>query len=416
MEIDCRNIDIVVLGESMAGKTTYILGLLREDVRNKLESICKNNYEGQTKIKTVYRLMNPNNAVGICVNAVDVVAENLNHIICSEDTLKSEIRDVLSELHILKVNDKKDNEEISNEQIIHINLADKDIFLEKLYHQVINNKEFAETDIIRSVEIGVSASQKVWEIINNNGLENVTVSDTRGLLDETESFKDTIEKVRKLDEKNIDDKQNKTEKEKELIRKLLDERGVLNADGCVVIAPGGGRTLNIKEYRERYGFLYSYISSTMPVFIINRNDVLTGILDKIDLADGLERFHEIMDMNENYKFKGELKHVRSHMNLIELLESYEKKGEEEKGALQLRLSKDNMCFMLLPEIDIDEEREYLGYIYSVNGVFDKVVSVSRKFKDRLKRFIYENNSLPEKIRNEFKEKFRIDFEKYIIQQ
>ena len=51
--------DIAVMGESMAGKSTWIASLFREDIAIKLSSISHDNTEGQTKIASRYNLLNP---------------------------------------------------------------------------------------------------------------------------------------------------------------------------------------------------------------------------------------------------------------------------------------------------------------------------------------------------------------------
>ena len=52
--------DIVVIGESMSGKSTWISTLFKENFRKELKSICALNKEGQTKIPLYYFIEAPN--------------------------------------------------------------------------------------------------------------------------------------------------------------------------------------------------------------------------------------------------------------------------------------------------------------------------------------------------------------------
>ena len=289
--------DIAVIGESMAGKSTWIAGMLNEKAYEKLQSVSKNNSEGQTKIPIRYYMENSSDDK-LEVHKVEWNIESLERYL-SEKSHKKEIIEKL-EKYFRFPNDDEDValQEYMQEHEFCISEFDVTDFLE----DIVNNEEICDKGIISYVEILCSPREEVRSLLNDYALDGVIIRDTRGFLDESrEKMKEYLEY---LEQERPDNKEFRKIKEKETeednslyLQKLMDDRGLYNIDACVFISMAGANALNVKTNREIYGPLLEYMLKTHPVFMVLRDNRLT---QKLNEGDTYEMAVECIRTNKYY--------------------------------------------------------------------------------------------------------------------
>lgn len=363
----------------MAGKTTWISSMYREDINIKLREICLKNSEGQTKVKTFYKLVN-NDRAGIYVESIDLDAEVL-----FQNMKKEEFEKKIQCLYELGIMDEayETINTIEKREFISIDLRNKKVDIEKFFEMVINNITIAELDIIRRICICGQAHEQISKIMEKIGIESVTIRDTRGLMDETEKFKNI--------HKDILDKKGYNKNEANNVSSLLGERGVIGADGCVFVS-AGGNALNKKENKERYRFLFESILDDMPSFLLVRSSILEDISNE-DFT--IEQYKEWMQVDSEYKFVGRLRREFGCKDYVMLLKEF---GlfDEAKG-LKNQVMKKHYRQLLLPYIDTSDESDREWYIKCSHAAFAMIIEELYHYKKELYKLLRIETELPQRL-------------------
>lgn len=397
--MDMKNVELTVIGESMAGKTTWITSLFSEKVNMELREKCLENMHGQTKIRTSYRLVDSSQEK-ICVEYIDLSYYEL----CScfennEGLIDIKIPQILEQplqkLGIIEIVNEaiREHDAKAIEDIIRINLHDMELDVLQLFHSIINVKEIAELRIINNVCISGPAASDVYDIMQSIGLgiDTVTIRDTRGLMDETDIFKKMQEKA---SDKN--DIKTSSDNRQKIITSLLAERGVLGADGCVFFTPGGN-ALNKEEAIETYRFLFESILDNMPTFLIARSSVLNVLREYKFSNESMtaEKYEKLMTVDSNYSFVDLLKNERSHRYYVELLKEF---WQTTDTGLKNEVMKKHYKQMLLPDIMPDVEEERRWYIQNSHAAFACILKEVYTYKKEMYRILEEMKGLPQRIK------------------
>lgn len=403
--IDKSNIELVVIGESMAGKTTWITSLFSESVNCELRERCLGNNRGQTKIKTYYKIVD-SDVKGIRVDYIEFAGAVLKKKLENDEKRKK-----LQPLYDFGIIEKAlENAENAKEcdDFVHIDLSNEQIDIGKFFDKIINNKVIAEMDIIRLVCICGPAHEQIYSIMKKIGVETITIRDTRGLMDETNDFynKRKILQNKAQSTKNIENIENFENSLTELAA-LLAERGVFGADGCVFIT-AGGNALNKEELRNRYGFLFEAILDDMPSFLIARSSQLNTFIDN---SFSIDKYKEWMRVDESYKFVGQCKRDHSCQDYVKLLSDY---GlfDTTKG-LKNKVIKKHYKQMLIPLIDTSDEEERTMYLLSAHASFAMIIEELYDYKSELYDLIQKETELPAKLRQVFQKGFQKAFSKSV---
>lgn len=396
--IDMKNIDIAVIGESMAGKTTWITSMFNPRVNTALRNICLENEDGQTKIKTYYKLVD-STQTGIRIDYIELVGAVICKQIENENFIKK-----CKPLYDFGIIQEIDN---VNEDMdfVRIDLHNRDIDIVTFFEEIINNVTIAEMDIIRCVCISGPAHERVCEIMKDIGVETVTIRDTRGLMDETEKFyeKRSILKKNSQTDKFADDEND--EDVAKILSALLADRGVIGADGCVFVT-AGGNALNKKEMKDRYGFLFESILDEMPSFLLARSSILNYLMSD---NFSIEKYREWMNVDLEYHFVGEFATEYCCDDYVKLLNNF---GlfDVSKG-LKNQVMKKHYKQMLLPSINTSVEKQKEWYIKSSHAAFYLIIEEIYKYKKELLDLIREEDELPQKIEEMFEKVFKFFYKK-----
>ena len=376
MENTEKNIyDIVIIGESMAGKSTYISGLMEQTTAEKLKSITGVNTEGQTKIPVHYILSVPDTKL-----KVNQISWDIDDF-CDKnaDEKRSEIIDKLSTYFPSIENLSNDyfNGETYKKELEALDVAD-------FIKNIINDAEIGGSGIISLVDITTPASDEIWAIISNLGLDGVKIRDTRGFFDETpERFNEMIKEICERDKDNKEVKNIDIDYDKEqinIIKKHLFERGMEGAEAIIFAGCGGSNALNKKINKDLYSNIFRELIKTAPMFTLIRTDRMGELYyedENIDYKEAISK-----DSDGKYKKFKVFTELNSYRNLLEEFGI----KETEKGVLN-KVSKKYYTELLLPNVitenNTEDELKKWTNIYkrAVEGSFKEILENICKFKE-----------------------------------
>lgn len=368
---------IALVGQTRAGKTTWIAGLFAKSVREELRSISRENEEGQTKIPIAYELRDPASTERLSVKEVLLNKEREN----TED-----IEDFLKEAGIpWSGNDSELTGFLDSDDFkARISGLDAPDFIRKF----LNREKWLE--VIRQVRIAGPADDKVWQMMQDRKLAYVEIRDTRGLADE--SFKKLQEyekEVNQLKEKEVQIPD--AERERELGRKLLGERGITGAEVCVFFTHGNSILMN-HTYRKYYGFMLRELLQMMPTILVGRSDRLTELIEEDNMHC---EYGQLIQCDErNYFTDRRLKYESCLDDMKKLLDSYgvfSQKDEGHGADYKEIIAKEHYRQMLLANVstqfqeqpDMKEKYDEI-YLYTVRGVFGQILDAAGEYRTRLR--------------------------------
>lgn len=381
---DAKKVDIAVIGVTMAGKSTYIASLFSEGINEKLRIICLDNTKGQTKITTFYRL---EECGDLRISGVGISQEHWSR---SSDEIKEKLRKYLLITADEENGFNKDSSK-EDECVLEKNLTN----IEEFYSQIINSGEVMDSEVITKVIVSGAAAENVWKSIRDFGLEEVVIRDTRGLMDETEEFEKRYEKVNRIKNKkmqNSDDialpKDNGSNlEEEEMLKALINERGIEGADACIFMTSGGREALGAENQRARYGFILKEIIQTMMVAVVAQDQNLS---EKLWAIQKEKRFETYLDwlgqgVDENYNFmadklywgSGSCRSVRELLVDMGLFQQ----GDPDRGYNAELLKKHYRQYLVAQMIDYNEHKEM--YWDTVHASFRKVLEEVASYKKEL---------------------------------
>lgn len=375
--------DIAVVGESMAGKSTWIASLFREDIAGKLQKLSKENREGQTKISVYYRLHNPEGndfqVVGIGWK-LEALAKVLKG-----DKYPQAFRKLMISLK-MPYQDATEMEE----DMLQSGLADyfqTEEYISCIHTQepfsflrdVVNNEEIRELGTIAYVETDGAASDEAWAEISRYGVEWIRMRDTRGFLAETES-----EMLKYLEWAKCPSTYS---------GKLLDDRGIYDVDACVLMGMAGTNTLSKKLLKSIYGPPLRNILEKYPVFLVIRSDRLIDICQNASELN----YDAVIEKNEAGTFRCLGKPFMGSCDLHKLLQ--ECGLRKNSGVPQTDLAQEyysELIFADIPTEGIPEEerRKYAAICrMTVIGAFSEMLRSMRSYERVLNKAEVILNSL-----------------------
>lgn len=385
--MDGRNYDIAVVGESMAGKSTWISALCREDVAEMLGEIHRENKQGQTKVAAHY-LLRDTKAESFYVESVKWNYEKL--IDCLEKGQKEEVEKLFAPLGLSlekffgeSCQDKDMEVELREylESGEAIKCIGKSQNLSEFVKNVVNDKTFGDSGLISCIEISVPAAPEVWKEISDRGLDYVRIRDTRGFLDEsTERMQEFLEKVKKEQAKREDDGRDaldeETDPQEECIQEMLDERGISGTDAVIFMSVSNSNALCKEGMRETYGPMIAYLLGKHPVFLMVRTDEMTKLI---------RQKGRTYQENCNWILKDEI--FSDLDDVRELLEDYRKRSDGQND-YKSDIAKKNYRELLLVNLSkkmMQENRNWDKEIYRpcVSAVFGEVMEGIRHYHESL---------------------------------
>lgn len=352
-----NNLIISIIGRSGSGKTTFICNLLEEKVGTILKEIASENEEGQTKIKTRYH-------IGYCNHT------KISKIEFYEKIKKEKLIDYGFDNNIIEKIDDSDEDLL----VIYVNNAKIDI--KEFYKKYINNKKMR--DIIKSIDLELPARKEIEEIIRNNGLENITIIDTRG---EGDGIRFDIERY----EKSLLDTTNKDK----VFEILAAERGIIESSISILFTDTSG--LRITNDEEHFKKFLAEIIRSKPLVVISRSAILTEKEENGDCYDDLINELEKKDEDNTIVFRGKLKYEHCFKTTVDLLNKI--RNEKEFNSIYYNYIIDNIKYLLIPDIDKNSKEQQTLYKKNQELVLDKVLKyndeynknislISKKFEDR----------------------------------
>ena len=349
--------DIAVIGESMAGKSTWIANLFQGDIAKKLRSLSTQNQEGQTKISVYYRLQSPEekdfHVVGIGWNQ-----EKLAQVLKAGKYPKA-FEEFMSALKIPYQ---------SEAESVEMLLGGLDDYFQTdgyiaclrvqnpfdLLQNVINNEEIGDLEIISHVEMAGAASDEVWAEMKKYSLGWVRIRDTRGFMDETVSkMKEYLESSKKSSRQPDSSvvHQQPVPSEEELkaqyLRNLLDDRGIYDIDACVFIGIAGSNALAKKNLKAIYGPLIKYMVEKHPVFLTLRSDRLTDVCQDDTELD----YESAIEQDDNGVFIQLGKNFTGFRDMRKLLHEFGL--SKETGDYHTELVQKHYCELVLADIQTE---------------------------------------------------------------
>lgn len=255
--MDKERFNIAVVGESMAGKSSWIASLYAEEITDRLKEICRLNSEGQTKVVTHYVIVNDTS------EPLTVTDIGWSEEITENEALKT-IKAFFGWEKSGKAAESFRGPEFKT------SLAHADPI--KVLKNLVNKEEIAGSGIITSIELTGGASAETCAILTKYAQNRICIKDTRGFLDETTDKMAGWLKERK----------DKGNKEEDYIQKLLDDRGIYGIDACVFMSVANANALNKKQVKGIYGPLIRELLMKYPTFLVIREPQLTKELSKPD--------------------------------------------------------------------------------------------------------------------------------------
>ena len=377
--------DIAVIGESMAGKSTWISQLFDKTISKKLRTICTLNQEGQTKIPVHYRLICPDK-LEIYVSSIEFQLETLS------DRLEEKNADVIKLAELLKLPDTDLEDHVRSSEFTAF-LRELDAI--ELIDSVCNNTEIEKLGVISCIEICGSADSDIWKEMQKFDLDCVKIRDTRGFLDETaEKMQEYFER-KKEQEKNLNlSHMNKTNEESEdyenYLQKLTDDRGLCGVDACIFMSVGGSNALLKKNSKSIYGPLIINLLKKTPTFLVIRTDKLAEILldnPNMSYEDAISR-----DDEKRYKHFGKV--FTGFNDLRVLLKDY---GLYDKSDdYHISIARKHHNELMLPNLSLDEYSSESD-ISEFEGIYRKAtIGVFRNILNRVCEY-FKNISTAERF-------------------
>lgn len=377
--------DIAVVGESMAGKSTWIANLFDEDITKQLKSICELNQEGQTKIPVYYWLENLRGKK-LGVKSIGWNLELLSKTLKEEEKQKC-VQRLIELLNLPTGFDLTTEDDIQGEieYILEKYLQSDEymVCIEELQtvefiSTICNGSKIGELGIISYVEIYGAANADVWNMIKDFGLESVKIRDTRGFLDETEDkmqefLESAKQNYRKENESIRNTQFDEVDKNDEYLQKLLDDRGIYGVDACVFMSVAGSNALSKKNNKRIYGPLIKNMLEKNPTFLVVRADKLTEIYaGNSDIS-----YEESISKGENGKYIQLGKFFTGFSDLRALLKEYglHEKSEDYRTDIARKHYKELVLANIPLEDFTETEMQEMGEIYrkSALGVFTEVL-------------------------------------------
>lgn len=401
--------DIAVVGESMAGKSTWIANLFTESITKKLKEICTFNKEGQTKIAVYYRLEDTN---------LDIF--KINSIGWNLDMLIKEISNKKKQGIIIELFEKlKLFDEVEHAQDVSDDMAQKleKYFKSETYVEVLNNTDvldfiskfandsvIGETGIITFIEISATSRNNVWDIIKKYNLKSIRIRDTRGFLDETEDkmqeYLENVKNNRKDETDTVNTGYIESDKKEEYLQKLLDERGIHGIDACIFMSIANSNALCKKTSRAIYGPLIKNLLDKHPTYLVVRADKLTEVLT----CNSNLTYKEAISKNDDNNFTHLTKFFTGFNDLRNLLIDYGLNEEtnnfdssDYKTGIAKRHYKELVLPNIIPNLNDEGEKQLQEDVYlkSVLGVFEDILEGIHEYYNN----INSANELLEKLHN-----------------
>lgn len=291
---------ISLIGESMAGKTSFIYSLLKEDQYLTLRDAIKDNTKGQTKLQVNYVLNNNNYEKGI----IEIISIKFDDELMSKDSnrnddfekIKEELcKKIGVEINVFNINNEKDRKnqsEIKINKLVNI----------KTFVDLINNNKFV--NIIKNITVGVMPRKNIKNILEENGFDGMTISDCRGFMDENNDTRDKynsiVNKISGNDKDICISKNNK-----DFADYLFEERGLIDTDYIILLTDRGGIKMT-KDFQECYKPIFESFCNNYLNMILARESRLTEAFEnnKICTYDDYIKLHnEESDLYNDCGFK-----------------------------------------------------------------------------------------------------------------
>ena len=377
--------DIAVVGESMAGKSTWISNLFEEDITKQLKSICELNQEGQTKIPVYYWLENSSKK-NLGIKSIGWNLEQLTKTLKEKENQKyiQRLVDLLNLPTEFNLTTEDVQGEIEDVLERYLHSDEYKVCIEALQtvdfiSTVCNDSKIGELGIISFVEIYGAANVDVWKIIKDFGLDGVKIRDTRGFLDETEDkmheFLESAKQNNRKENESIRNSQfEEVNKNDEYLQKLLDDRGIYGVDACVFMSVAGSNALSKKNNKSIYGPLIKNMLEKNPTFLVVRADKLTEIYaGNPDIS-----YEESISKGDDGKYIQLGKFFTGFSDLRTLLKEYGlyDKSEDYRTDIARKHYKELILANIPLEDFTEEEMQDMGDIYrkSALGVFKEVLN------------------------------------------
>ena len=356
--------DIAVIGESMAGKSTWISSLFRDDIGKKLGSEILKNTIGQTKITIRYILHNKE------YFGIGDIRCNCEHMAqCIKEKKSEKAVKIIKE--VLKIPSEccSGKEEEIAEKLKKYFESDNYQHLLKslcpfdLISKLANELSIGESGMISHIAISGPANDATIKILQDYHLEEITIRDTRGFLDESEEkMQEYLNHVKREREKKESDKTvinppTEEEKKKQYLQQLLDDRDVNRIDACIIMAKGGSNALNKRNNKSIYGPLIKNMLEKYPTFLVIRADKITEVYDENpDIS-----YKEAIAKDEKGQFILLGRRFSGFKELRALLKDY---GLFEKSDnLQTDIARKHYKELVLAEVDLSEsDQQEIGEI------------------------------------------------------
>ena len=362
--------DIVVIGESMAGKSTYIASLMEREIEEKLKSICEVNKEGQTKIPVHYILDS---------NDKNISIENIKWNNERKEQSEEADAEIMEKLFPFFPSIKMPFEEYFRSEEYEKEL--KMINTISFVKDVVNDLNIGESNLIQLIEIKVPASLQIRELMRKYKLEQIKIRDTRGFIDETlEKFKEMLSEIGEKYKNNKslkpqEDEEINDENRNKLVEKYLFERGMTGADATILVGKSGSNALNKVIFKELYADMIKELIKTGPLFTLIRTDSLFKILEEKSYQDAIAKNEKGKYINiDRFTGNKDSKELLSYCGIDNL---------DEEGNLN-KISKKYHTELLLPDISYDDieelEHEKDIYLKAVNGSFGEILSLICDFR------------------------------------
>ena len=407
-KIDKNNLSIAVIGRSMTGKTTWITSLFKKDINVDLRRVCLENSEGQTKLKIWYELKAPDANDGISLKEILFFREDL------EEAINKGGSAVVDKMKGFGIDIDRDALESCGAQTFKLALGEKEIDTGAFFRELVNDMEAADSGLFQRITISVPAAPEVWDAIREYGLERVAICDTRGMMDETDSFEDEIKKISRLSDSKDAPDEAKVQDDV-IIKKLLNERGVSEADACVFMTEGG-KELRVKKNKEKYGFLFRHISTAMPIFVTSLSGILSSVLERRGGDTDYGFYSGLMETDRDLGFlDNDLKYELGCKPVRELIDEFH--GiDPDAGHAEAGIYRDNVKALLLARIDTENKDQHGLYLKSAHWAFRKVLEEAYDFKAQLAEFEEKTLKLPETLKEGFREAFKEQFVKDLVKR
>lgn len=387
---DGKKIDIALVGASMAGKTTFIASLYSKAINGYLRKKCLENNSGQTKIKVFYAFEESGD---LRIKNIGISKEKWNG---ASDEIKEKLRSFLrlTEAEEEKLKDYSRDNECELEK----NLTD----VSEFYDEIINSKEVMDSEVLTKVTVSGGAAEKVWKCIQELKLDEVVIRDTRGLMDETDEFEERFKEIcdSRRQDKTITSALGDgdgSDREEEMMKALLNERGIVGADICMFMTSGGQDGLGLEKNRKRYGFILQEIVNNMIVAIVAQDPILTDKLTSISEEKRMDTYLEWLDqgMDENYNFNApEIKRSSGSCKVLRELLSDNGLFEHKSPNAEYHdeLMKQHFCQYLVARVNAWEEDEDI-YLDTAYATFRMVLNKAVSYKKELEEFLRKKSFL-----------------------